>query len=98
VSDVALGAHARARLPLPPLWLEVDAGPSVHFVSLDVGAGTARRTQWGLDAMGGVILPLGPYFAGLRVGALLIPSPESSPPSLPRWSGEAQLVFGANVL
>lgn len=97
VTDVAVRAHARVRVPLRPLWLDLDVGPSVHFVSLDLGAATSRRTQLSLDALVGAILPLGPYFAGLRAGALFVPSP-SAAPSLPSWNGEIHVIFGANVL
>jgi hypothetical protein len=97
VTDVAVRAHARLRVPLRPLWLDLDVGPAAHFLSVDLGATTSRRTQLSLDALVGAILPLGPYFTGVRAGALLVPSP-SAAPSLPRWSGEAYLIFGANVL
>jgi hypothetical protein len=97
VSDVALRALARGRVRLQPAWLDLDLGPTAHFLSVDVGAQTARGTQLSLDALAGVIVPLGPYFAGLRAGVTFVPAPDAAP-SLPRWSGEAQLVFGANVL
>jgi hypothetical protein len=97
VTDVAVRAIARLRAPLRPLWLDLDLGPSLHFLSIDLGSSTTRGTQLSLDALAGVILPLGPYFAGVRAGVLLVPSP-SAAPSLPRWSGEVHLIFGANVL
>lgn len=97
VSDVALRAQARGRLRVPPFWLDLDVGPSAHFLAGDLGTATTRRTQLSLDALVGFVVPLGPYFAGLRAGALFVPAPEAAP-SLPRWSGEATLIFGANVL
>lgn len=97
VTDVAVRALARLRAPLQPLWVDLDLGPSLHFLSIDQGSSTARGTQLSLDALAGAILPLGPYFAGVRAGAIFVPAP-SAAPSLPRWSGEVHLIFGANVL
>jgi hypothetical protein len=98
VSDVALRALARGRLQARPLWLELDLGPSAHLLSGDVGPAVARRTVLSLDALAGVVLPLGAYFAGVRAGALFVPAPAFAAPALPRWTGEAMLIFGANVL
>jgi len=98
VRDVALRALARGRLNARPLWLDLDVGPSAHFLSTDVGVGSTRRTVLSLDVLAGVILPLGPYFAGVRAGALVVPVRAPAPPRLPGWTGEALLIFGANVL
>jgi hypothetical protein len=98
VNDVALRPIARGRIHARPFWLEADLGPSVHFISTEAAGVTTRRAQFSIDALAGALLTLGPYFAGLRAGALFVPAPAATAPTLPRWSAVAALIFGANVL
>jgi hypothetical protein len=100
VDDLALQIVARGRLRLRALWLELDLGPSVHFLSVDAGPSAQRRTELSLDALLGVVLPVGRYFAGLRAGGFAMltsaPSPAGAllPLALPRWNGDAMLTLG----
>jgi hypothetical protein len=98
VSDWSLAAFARARLPLRPLWLELDAGPSLHFLSAAAGASAPRRADVALDALGGAVVPVGRALLGLRAGGFVVltsPSGSDARVALPRWNGEAMLTIGA---
>jgi hypothetical protein len=101
LDDLALQMLARGRMGLPALWLELDLGPSVHFLSVDAGPAAARRADLSLDALLGLVVPVGRYFVGVRAGGFLMLTSSSSAAgaapavALPRWNGEAALAFGA---
>jgi hypothetical protein len=100
VDDLALSVVARGRLRLRALWLELDLGPSAHFLSVDAGPAASRRTDLSFDALLGVVLPAGRYFAGLRAGGFAMltsapgPAGPSAPLALPRWNADAILTIG----
>ncbi|HEY2729166.1 MAG TPA: hypothetical protein VGK52_04440 [Polyangia bacterium] len=100
VNDVAIELGAHGRLPLAPLWLELELGPSVHVLSVDAGPPAARRPELALDALGGAVLPFGRALVGFRAGGFyVLTSPSAAagavaPAALPRWNGEAMLTVG----
>jgi hypothetical protein len=102
LSDSSVDLFARGRLVLSPAWLELDAGPSVHFVSVAAGATAPGRAALALDARAGVVVPVGRTLLGVRAGGFYVAtSPGSSsaavPVALPRWNGEALLTVGFAV-
>ncbi|HVU53036.1 MAG TPA: hypothetical protein VHL80_20275, partial [Polyangia bacterium] len=99
LDDSAVEIFARGRLALAPAWLELDAGPSLHFVSVAAGAGGSSRVEVGLDARAGVMVPVGRTLLGVRAGGFYVAtSPAATaaapPVALPRWNGEALLTVG----
>jgi hypothetical protein len=98
IDDASIDLFARGRLVVAPLWLELDAGPSVHFLSVDAGPGAPRRTDVALDALGGAVLPVGRALLGVRIGGFyVLTSPTGAAATsvaLPRWNGEALATLG----
>jgi hypothetical protein len=75
LADVTLHLYGRYRTRVAPLWLELDAGPAVHFLTLThhMTLGPDEyRTDVSLDARVGLALPIGPAFAALRGGGFLL--------------------------
>jgi hypothetical protein len=102
INDSAIELFARGRVALAPAWLELDAGPSLHFVSVAAGPTGSSRTELGLDARAGVMVPVGRTLLGVRAGGFyVVTSPAmggATPPvALPRWNGEALLTVGFAV-
>jgi hypothetical protein len=100
VSDSAIDIFVRGRVPVGRAWLELDAGPSLHFLSAEGGS---RRTDLALDALAGAVVPLGRYLVGARAGGfydltapsgVLVSAGATTPIVLPRWNGEAMLTLG----
>jgi hypothetical protein len=71
VGDLALEAFGRARTKLSRVWLEVDLGPAIHFLTVDGGLHESR-TGWSLDGDVRLIVPLGSFFGGVRAGAFVM--------------------------
>jgi hypothetical protein len=102
LNDSALELFARGRIVLPPAWLELDAGSSLHFVSVAAGATAPSRADLAVNARAGVVVPLGRTLLGVRAGGFYVAtSPSASaattPVALPRWNGEAMLTIGFAV-
>jgi hypothetical protein len=102
INDSALELFARGRVALVPAWLELDAGPSFHFVSVAAGPGAPSRVDLALDARAGVMVPVGRTLLGVRAGGFyVVTSPGAAgatpPAALPRWNGEALLTVGFAV-
>ena len=98
IDDASIDLFVRGRLVVAPLWLELDAGPSVHFLSVDAGTGAPRRTDVALDALGGAVLPVGRALLGVRIGGFyVLTSPTGAAATsvaLPRWNGDALATLG----
>ena len=100
MNDAAIELCARGRLPIAPLWLELELGPSVHVLSVDAGPPAPRRADLALDALGGAVVPFGSTLVGLRAGGFYVLTSPSAAPSgvapaaLPRWNGEVMLTVG----
>jgi hypothetical protein len=104
VDDSAVALFARGRLRLEPLWLELDLGPSLHFLSVGEGSSTPDRNAFALDALAGAVLRVGRTLVGVRAGGFyVLTSPTAvvgaAPPlALPRWSGEVMMTLGLAFL
>jgi hypothetical protein len=97
VSDSALALFARGRISLAPLWLELDVGPSLHWLSVASGATAPRRTEVSLDALAGVVMPLGRTLVGVRAGGFRMMTSAAGfadPVALPRSNGQVLLTLG----
>lgn len=99
LDDSSIDLFARGRLVVAPVWLELDAGPSVHFLSVDAGPSASRRTDSALDVVGGAVLPVGRALLGVRMGGFyVLTSPTvtatTTSAALPRWNGEALATLG----
>ena len=80
LSDVTLSFFARGRIRLAPTWLELDLGPSVHFLSLEEHHDAYMpyygfqdllhhpATDVSLDARVGVVFPLRSLYLAVRGG------------------------------
>jgi hypothetical protein len=97
VSDSTLAFFVRGRMSLAPLWLELDVGPSVHWLSVASGASAPRRTELSLDALAGLVMPLGRTFVGVRAGGFRMMTSATGfvdPLALPRSNGQVLLTLG----
>jgi hypothetical protein len=104
LSDVTIQVIGRGRVPVHRAWLELDLGPSIHFLSAGAGPSEARRTDFALDALAGVVIPLGRILLGARAGGfynlttepccLAGASGATTPVVLPPWNVEALLTLG----
>jgi hypothetical protein len=93
VDDWALALFVRGRLTVAPAWLELDLGPSLHVLDTDTGA--SKSADLSLDALAGVVVPLGPALVGARVGGFrALTSSSTTAAALPDWNGEALLTVG----
>jgi hypothetical protein len=104
IDDAAVALIARGRLRLDPLWLELDLGPSLHFLSVAAGPSAPGRTALALDALAGVVMPVGRLLVGVRAGGFTVLTSATAvagataPVALPRWNGEAMVTFGVAFL
>ena len=99
INDSALELFARGRVAFAPAWLELDAGPSLHVVSVAAGVGGTTRGQIGLDGRVGIMVPVARTLLGVRAGGFYLATPTHAggvipPVGLPRWNGEALLTVG----
>jgi hypothetical protein len=94
LNDLAVSGLARGRQRLRSSWLELDVGPSIHFLSDDVGL-VARTTALSFDTSLGFAVPVGRGFIGARAGGFVWLTSSSS---LPRWSGDVALTLGFALL
>jgi hypothetical protein len=100
VSDWSLEAFALGRWLVRPAWLELSAGPQLHLLSVAAGPSAPRRADLALDALAGLVVPVGPLLLGARAGGFVVltsPADTTTSVALPRWNGEAMVTFGFAV-
>jgi hypothetical protein len=96
--DLTFRLFARGQASMGPIWLQLDVGPAAHATNSALGQpqGTNdNRLFWSLDSFLGAVVPLGPFFAGVRAGGELAVMGRSSASSgIGPWSTEALATFG----
>jgi hypothetical protein len=102
MNDLTLRLFARGQVRLAPIWLQLDLGPAIHFMSGAAGDGTTespadRRLHLSADGYIGAMIPFGRFFAGARAGGsyLLSGRGADTSPTGATWSREALLALGA---
>jgi hypothetical protein len=102
LNDVAFDLHARGRLAVGRPWLELDLGPSVHWLSTADGAAASSRAEVALGASVGLILPVpspgGRTLIGARVGGFgVLTTHAAAAPALPRGNAELMFTLGRAI-
>jgi hypothetical protein len=101
LNDVSARLFARGRLVAAPAWLELDAGPSLHILSVSSGAGGPGHTEVAIDARAGAVVPAGRALIGVRAGGFYVlssPDAGTTPAvALPHWNGEVLLTLAFAV-
>jgi hypothetical protein len=96
--DLTFKLFVRTRLPLRTASLYLDAGPALHRVSFDdpVTAVRERTLELSADAALGVVMPLGQFFVGARLGTSYLVTRGSAQLGSDdrRWGTEAVLNGG----